>query len=77
MAILYGVPISRSMRASVQFAELETVSHLSFTLVGAGTDLMVNRSLTKEELKVYPNLQTQWAGHNANCEVKTLHYLFQ
>ncbi len=60
------------MRDPIQFAELEPVSYLSFTLVGAGTDLTVKRSLTEEELKVYPNLQTQCPVHNANCEAKTL-----
>jgi len=65
------------VKVPVQFAELEPVNHLSFTLVGAGTDLMVKRALTEEELKVYSNLQMQCPGHNSNCEVKALDRLFQ
>jgi hypothetical protein len=65
------------VEAPVQLAELKPVDYLSFTLVGAGKDLMMKRSFTKEELKVYPNFQTQCPGHNANCEVKTLYHLFQ
>ena len=61
------------MRSPVQFAELEPVRHRSFTLVSAGTNLLMKRSLIETKFKICPNLQTQRPERNANSEVKALH----